>query len=89
MISYMVGKLAPNSTHSTRLLIKYFPGRGYFRAVSSPNGDKIVTSPPPPPQSLNGSAMISIAAAPTQTDYGHNKSGFHWSLHARESRSIS
>ena len=49
MISYMIGKLAPNSSHSTRGLIKYVPGRGYFRAVSSQNGDKIVTSPPPPP----------------------------------------
>ena len=34
-------------------LVKYVPGRGYFRAVSSQNGDKFVTSPPP--QSLNGS----------------------------------
>ena len=24
-------------------------GRSYFRAVSSQNGDKFVTSPPPPP----------------------------------------
>ena len=48
MIPYMVGKLASNSTHSTRVLIEYVPGRGYFRAVSSQNGDKFVTSPPPP-----------------------------------------
>ena len=48
MISYMVGKLAPNSSHLTRGLVKYVPGRGYFRAVSSQNGDKFVTSPPPP-----------------------------------------
>ena len=48
MITYMVGKLAPNSTHSTRGLVKYVPSRGYFRAVSSQNGDKIVTSPLPP-----------------------------------------
>ena len=54
MIPYMVGRLAPNSSHSTRGLVKYVSGRGYFRAVSSQNGDKIVTSPPPP-QSLNGS----------------------------------
>ena len=47
MIPYMVGKLAPNSTHSTRVLVKYVPGRGYFRAVSSQKGDKFVTSPPP------------------------------------------
>ena len=42
----MVGKLAPNSSHLTRELIKYVTGRGYFRAVSYQNGDKMVTSPP-------------------------------------------
>ena len=47
MIPYMVGKLAPNPTHSTRGLVKYVPGRGYFRAIPSQNGDKTVTSPPP------------------------------------------
>ena len=47
----MVGKLASNSTHSIRGLVKYIPDRGYFRAVPSQNGDKFVTSPPPP-QSL-------------------------------------
>ena len=52
MIPYMAGKLAPNSSHLTRGLVKYVPGRGYFRAVPSQNGDKYVTSPPPP-QSLN------------------------------------
>ena len=49
MIPYMVGKLAPNSSHLTRALVKY--GMGYFRAVPSQNGDKYVTSPPS--QSLN------------------------------------
>ena len=49
MIPYMVGKLAPISSHLTRGLVKYVSGRGYFRAVPSRNGDKIVTSPPPPP----------------------------------------
>ena len=48
MIPYMVGKLAPDSSHLTRGLVKYVPGRGYFRAVSSQKGDKLVTSPPPP-----------------------------------------
>ena len=47
MIPYMVGKLTPNSTYSTRGLVEYFPGRGYFRAVPSQNGDRNVTSPPP------------------------------------------
>ena len=47
MIPYMVGKLAPNSSHLTRELVKYVPGRSYFRAVPSQNGDKYVTSPPP------------------------------------------
>ena len=48
MIPYMVGKLAPDSSHLTRRLVKYVPGRDYFRAVPSQNGDKYVTSPPPP-----------------------------------------
>ena len=43
----MVGKLAPNSSHLTRGLVKYVPSRDYFRAVSSQNGDEFVTSPPP------------------------------------------
>ena len=47
MIPYMVGKLAPISTHFTRGLVKYIPGRGYFRAVSSQNRDNFVTFPPP------------------------------------------
>ena len=46
MIPYMVGKLAPNSSHLTRGLVKYIPGRGYFHAVPFQNGDKYVTSPP-------------------------------------------
>ena len=49
MIPYMVGKLAPSSSHLIRGLVKYVSGRGYFRAVPSQNGDKYVTSPPPPP----------------------------------------
>ena len=49
MILYMVGKLAPNSSHLTRGLVRYVSGRDYFRTVPSQNGDKIVTSPPPPP----------------------------------------
>ena len=44
----------------TRGLVKYVSGRGYFRAVSSQNGDKFVTSPPTPNrcpvQSLSGHA---------------------------------
>ena len=51
----MVGKLAPNSTHSTRELVKYVSGRGYFRAVSSQNGEKVVTFPPPPSLNESGS----------------------------------
>ena len=43
----MVGMLAPNPTHSTRGLVKYVPGRDYFRAVPSQNEDKFVTPPPP------------------------------------------
>ena len=48
MILYMVGKLVPNSTHFTRGLVKYAPGRGYFRAVPSQTGDKFATSSTPP-----------------------------------------
>ena len=48
MIPYMVGKLAPNPSHLTRGLVKYVPGRGYFRAFPSQDGDKYVTSPRPP-----------------------------------------
>ena len=48
MILYMGGKLAPNSPHFTRGLVKYVPGRGYFRAVPSQNEDKLATSPTPP-----------------------------------------
>ena len=55
MIPYMVGKLAPNPSQLTRWLVKYVPGRDYFRAVSSQNGDKYVTSPPP--HSLNLSSL--------------------------------
>ena len=44
----MVGKLAPNPTHFIRGLVKKVPGRGYFKGVPSQNGDKCVTSPPPP-----------------------------------------
>ena len=49
MLPYIVGKFAPNSSHLTRGLVKYVPGKGFFRAVSSQNGDKYVTCPPPPP----------------------------------------
>ena len=60
MIPYMVGKLAPNSSHLTMRLVKYVPGRGSFRAVPSQNGDKVVTSPPLP-QSLNGSIGVLLS----------------------------
>ena len=48
MIPYIVGKLASNSSDLTGGLVKYVLGRGYFHAVSYQNGDKIVTSSPPP-----------------------------------------
>ena len=44
----MVGKLALNSTHFTRGLVKYVPGRGYFRVVLFQNGDKFAISLTPP-----------------------------------------
>ena len=49
MIPYMVGELTPNSSHLTRGLVKSVPGRGYFCAVPSQNGEKYVTFPPPLP----------------------------------------
>ena len=56
MVPYMVGKLDSDSSHLTRMLVKYVPGSGYFRAFPSQNGDKFVSSPPP--QSLNGSFVL-------------------------------
>ena len=56
---HMVGKLAPNSTHFTKGLVNYIPGRRSFRAVPSQNGDKFVSSPPPP-QSLNRSSVRTV-----------------------------
>ena len=63
MIPYMVGKLAPNSSHLTRGLVKYVPGRGYFRAVSYQNGDEFVTSPPSPIVELVASAYTAVNRA--------------------------
>ena len=62
MIPYIVNKLAPNSSHLTKGLVKYVPGRSCFRAVSSENGDKFVTSTPRP-QSLNGSLVFDVRRA--------------------------
>ena len=47
MIPYMIGKLAPNSSHLTRGLVKSVPSRGYFRAVPSQRG-QICYIPSPP-----------------------------------------
>ena len=44
----MVGKLAPKSNQFTRVLVKYIPWMGCFRAVLSQNGDKFATPPTPP-----------------------------------------
>ena len=63
MIPYMVGKLAPNSSHLTRGLVKYVPGRDYFRAVSSQNGDTYVTSPPLPIVELVGSRLSDVGGS--------------------------
>ena len=61
MIPYIVGKLAPNTSHLTKGLVKYVLGRDYFRAVPSQNGEKFVKSPPP--RSLNGPAAWCLGAA--------------------------
>ena len=58
MIPHMVGKLAPNSSHLTRGVVKYVLGRrGYFRVVSPQKGTNL-SHPPHPPQSLNGSYVV-------------------------------
>ena len=56
---------APNLSHLTRGLLKYVPGRGYFRAVPSQNGDKYVTSPPRPPivELVSSSSPLSLRAS--------------------------
>ena len=83
-IPYMVGKLAPNSTHSTTGLVKYVPGRSYFRAVPSQNGDKFVTSPPPqfvsllPPTSRDNVHPYrhdAIGSVPTLWDHAIESAG--------------
>ena len=48
MILYMVGMLATNSPHFARGLIKYVPGRGYYRVVPSQNGGQNCDIPDPP-----------------------------------------
>ena len=53
MIPYMVGKLAPNSSHLTRGLVKYIPGRGYSVPFPPKTGTNLLH--PRPPQSLNES----------------------------------
>ena len=66
MNPYMVGKLAPNSSHLTRGLVKYASGRGYFRTVPSQNGNKRFTSPPFT-QSLTGlrcNTVVHISCKP-------------------------
>ena len=50
-----------NSFHQGGL-VKQDPGRGYFSAIPSQNGDKFVTSPPPP-QSVNDSRPFLAAVA--------------------------
>ena len=79
MILYMVGKLAPNPIHSIRGLDKYVPGKGYFRAVPSQNGEKNVTLQPPLLQSLNGSS-INLTEVPVT---GATFAGHHGPINVR------
>ena len=69
MIPYMVGKLAPNSSHLTEGLVKYVPHRSYFCAVFSQNGEKYVTSPSPPIVELVGSAVVSIVMGVRESEF--------------------
>ena len=52
MFLYKVDKLVPNSINFIRGLVKYVPGRGYFRDVPFQNGDRFATPPPPAPDCL-------------------------------------
>ena len=49
MVSYMVGKLAPSSTHSTRVLVKYVPGYGVSSCRLLPKRGQSCYVPAPPP----------------------------------------
>ena len=53
MIPYMLGKLAPNSTHSIKGFVEYIPGRDFFRVVLLQNGNKMRH----PTHSLNDSLI--------------------------------
>ena len=68
MIPYMVGKLAPTSSHLTRGLVKSVPGRGYFRAVPSQDGDKYVIFPPPPIVELLGTGRWNLSCVTKFSD---------------------
>ena len=50
MIPYMVGKLAPNSSHLTRGLVKYVPDRAKFVPFPAKTGTNLLH--PRPPQSF-------------------------------------
>ena len=88
MIPYMVGKLAPNSSHLIRGLVKYVPGRSSFRAVSFQNGNKFVTSPPPP-QSLNGSKSEDTQIADARNHRQSSLDAFRFSLYTTAVRGSS
>ena len=75
----MVGKLDPNPTHSTRGLVKYVPGRDYFRAVPSQNGDKFVTSPPSSiVERVRGGGMITRARTSQIMIEARGETGKSW-----------
>ena len=72
MIPYMVGKLAPNSSHFTRGFVKYVPGRpgrGYFRAVPSQNEDNYVTSLPLLVELVSSTLSPSVAIVPSSVSF--------------------
>ena len=74
MIPYMAGKLAPYSSNLTRGLVKSVPGRGYFRALPSQNGDKYVTSPSPPIVELV-STICGVFLLGNKSELSHNNDG--------------
>ena len=66
MIFYMVGKLAPNSPHSTSRLVKYVSGEAIF--VPSPPKTGTNLRQPRPPQSLNDSEAVAFTFARQDQD---------------------
>ena len=69
----MVGKFAPNSSLLTRGLVKYVPGRGYFRSAPPQNGEKFVTSPRKKGVGGGGGKQLSESNSAAEEDDGGDR----------------